>query len=100
LGQEVDAHEWEMLCEHTEFEASSNLVIELTRRRLLRATPTGFEFLHVMVREVLETKSREAGRWEVFARQAAELMERLYDMSRPTYSRRYAEYLIAGGYAD
>lgn len=100
LGQEIDTYEWEMLCERAGIEASPDLVVELTRRRLLKSTSTGFEFHHVMVKEVLEAASRAAGTWERNARWAAELMERLYDMTRPTYSRRYAEYLIAGGFAE
>ncbi|MFZ5480743.1 MAG: protein kinase domain-containing protein [Myxococcota bacterium] len=64
LGGSVDAREWAAVCEARGIRPTAGLADALAERRLARPERDGgFSFAHAMLRECLERRAREAGRW-------------------------------------
>lgn len=95
LGQEVDLKEWEELCETHELDPDPNLLPELARQRFISLNATGFEFQHVLIREVLQRRAVKEGRWVEYAKSALQLLKRFYDSDRPEIAERIGDYARA-----
>ena len=80
LGQEVLGSEWRVACGLEGVDASVDLVDELLEQRLARC-PDGrpeeaWSFVHGMLRESLERRARETGRWWAHHRACATMLYR------------------------
>jgi tetratricopeptide (TPR) repeat protein len=80
LGQVVDTAEWQAVCDRAGgARASPDLVETLAAQRLAqtskREAAARWSFIHGMLRESLERRAREAGRWEAHHRACARALE-------------------------
>ncbi len=76
LGLEVNLEEWHALTEELDIPATKKLVQLLRTRRLASQTPTGWRFVHAMLREAVERRARDGGRWVEHNRRASKLLLR------------------------
>lgn len=75
LGLDVDEEEWRAACRRADRRFPSRIVHRMIRKNLMEATDTGWRFAHAMLRETLERRAREAGRWQTFNRYCAAVVE-------------------------
>ncbi len=98
LGVEVDAAEWQACLERAGASVSSDLVPALIAQRLGRpAAGDGFGFVHGLLRESLERRAKEAGRWAEHHRICAEVLEA---KAGPKDLARIGEHFLAAGRYD
>ncbi|HZO16297.1 MAG TPA: hypothetical protein VFB62_23650, partial [Polyangiaceae bacterium] len=99
LGQDVDGGEWRRACAELSIDAAPALVNELLSRRLAstgeRGPEDGWSFVHAMLRECLEWRSRAAGRAERLHRACAHMLAR--ERARPGLAERLGRHLMLGG---
>ncbi len=80
LGQEVVAAEWSAACALEGITPAYELVDELLEQRLARAPEDrpdlGWSFAHGMIRESLERRARDGGRWWAHQRAASTMLKR------------------------
>ena len=78
LGSAVDTAEWTSACRRQGIRAPMEVLEEMLRERLARADENGPErawsFAHGMLREALEQRAIESGRWQQHHRTCAELL--------------------------
>lgn len=96
LGQDVSAEEWRAACARCSVDASRSLVEDLLLLHLARTDEEGPEvawsFVHGLLREAIERRARERGRFEANHRLlAATLLER----GGPNASERVGRHLLA-----
>jgi serine/threonine protein kinase/tetratricopeptide (TPR) repeat protein len=100
LGQDVDGDEWRDVALRAGIQASTALVEALIVQRLAsageRGPEAGWSFVHGMLRESLERKAREAGRWKAYHHACAQmLVSRLH----PVSAMRLGRHLLEAGRA-
>jgi eukaryotic-like serine/threonine-protein kinase len=100
LGQDVDLGEWRALCAQEGLAAGPALVEGLLSQRLAVGTPTGFAFVHGMLRESLERVAGERGRLTGHHRACAQLLRARYGEHAQGHAERVAQHLtLAGDFA-
>ncbi len=92
LGRQFRHEDWVALCDRNDVVVDEPLVEALTRAGFLEATTSGWTFRHAMLREVLEARSRAAGRVERWNALAAATLSH-----SAANARRRARHLIAAG---
>lgn len=105
LGQDVVVAEWRAACAREGVDAPAELVEALMEQRLARSSDRGADeewaFVHNMLRESLERRARESGRWWAHHRAcAAMLMARVGEgrLARdPGVAERLGRHLLAAG---
>ncbi len=95
LGQEIDTREWQQTCGIAGLEASPDLVSTLLRDRLATPSPEGWAFAHGMLRESLERRAREAGRWQQHHRMCVRMLEAEYGDGTGEIVERLGRHLLA-----
>ncbi|MBU48187.1 MAG: hypothetical protein CL920_05755 [Deltaproteobacteria bacterium] len=102
LGQEVNTKEWNEVCNRALMEAPLDLVEELIAQRLARSEGNtyhqGWSFVHSMLRESLERRAREGGRWELYQHLCAKML--LEQPTGPWTSERLGRHLLASGHEE
>lgn len=93
LGQEISYDEWMRACAELEIAASMRLVEELVKLRLAERTPTGWQFVHGMMRESLERRAIQRGRFEDNHAACARVLRRMEGTKNQ--AKRVSEHLIA-----
>jgi tetratricopeptide (TPR) repeat protein len=99
LGRTVDTAEWEAACAAAGVVPDPALVDALTASRLATPTPEGFSLAHEMLRESIERRAREAGRFEAHQLACARAVEGAYRAGVPRAADRYARHLLRAGRA-
>jgi serine/threonine protein kinase/tetratricopeptide (TPR) repeat protein len=100
LGQEVDLGEWREVCVQEQIPVSPAVVEGLLSQRLVLGTPTGFAFVHGMLRESLERLASERGRLAGNHRACAQLLRSRYGEHAQGHAERVAQHLtLAGDFA-
>lgn len=98
LGSEVNDEEWRLACGEEGIAPSPRLVDALLGSRLARAVAGGphggWSFVHGMLRESLERRAREAGRWAEHHRACARM---LVGISTPGTAARLGRHLVEAG---
>ncbi|MFZ5479586.1 MAG: tetratricopeptide repeat protein, partial [Myxococcota bacterium] len=73
--QDVDDAEWREACARAGVSAAPGLAEALFERRLASAGSGGWSFVHGMLREAVERRAREGGRWVAWSRACADVLE-------------------------
>lgn len=97
LGVEVSLVEWINACKHHSLQFDHVLLDQLFEQALISNTEDGWVFAHGLLRESLERRAREEGRWESLNRACAHMIVALYTPSHREYHARYARHLIEAG---
>ena len=98
LGQEVDRDEWAAAAQAAGAGAAARPALAaLTAERLVIATPTGFHFVHAMLRESLERRARDGGRAADHHRLAAATLEARYGARSLVHAERIGLHRVAAG---
>jgi len=95
LGQNVDREEWRASAARADIDVPDDLVDRLAKEGLVRARPDGFEWIHGMLRESVERRSRERGSWPRWNRACAAMVEALD--AGPDGPERLGLHLLAAG---
>lgn len=95
LGQDVQADEWRAVCDLAGVYLDDSLAAELAERRFARRSDNGWSFAHAILHESIERLARDAGRWIHHRRNCANLMEILYDISKPRVAERLGRYAMS-----
>jgi tetratricopeptide (TPR) repeat protein len=74
LGQNVDRREWTIACADACAVIPNDLVDRLANHGLVLAESGGFEWIHGMLRESVERRSRERGTWPRWNRACAAMI--------------------------
>jgi len=74
LGQDVDGPEWAAVCEHAGCRGDPALAERLIASRLALRRPSGWSFVHGMLRESLERAAIDSGRWHHHQRSCIEVL--------------------------
>ena len=97
LGVQVLLTEWMSACAHHSLQVDHALLEDLFEQGLVHNTADGWAFSHGLLRESLERRARDEGRWQRLNRACAEMMLSLYRPSHPNMEARYARYLVVAG---
>lgn len=97
LGVEVSLVEWLGACKHHSLQFDHLLLEKLFEQALISNTDDGWIFAHGLLRESLERRAREEGRWKSLNRACAEMIVGLYSPNTRDYHARYARHLIEAG---
>lgn len=90
LGKRVDRREWEAAADLADLEAPEELVSTLTEAGLAQRTPEGWQFVHGLLVEALESRARRADRYEANHRSCALALARTYPNRREATAERRA----------
>ena len=77
LGREVDERDWLHACERAGVSDPHQLLTALFEHGLARRHRDGWAFVHGMLRESVERRSRDRGRWQGASRACAEALDKL-----------------------
>jgi tetratricopeptide (TPR) repeat protein len=101
LGREVAPAEWVAICEHAGVALDVELLGRLFRERLAAPVDGGWVFTHAALRESLERKALEGGRWADYHRAAVRMLRMAYPPYFPRMQERIGRHLFeAGDYAE
>jgi len=90
LGKRVDRREWEAATGLADLEASEELVSTLTEAGLAERTPEGWQFVHGLLVEALESRAGRENRFEANHRYSAAALDRAYPNRREATAERRA----------
>jgi serine/threonine protein kinase/tetratricopeptide (TPR) repeat protein len=94
LGEAVDAKVWAAACARARTKPDGALVQALIGHRLAELTPGGWRFTQPLLRESLQRRAREGGRWAAHHRTCATALEL---QGRGVHTERVAAHLLAAG---
>jgi tetratricopeptide (TPR) repeat protein len=97
LGPTVNDAEWRVACGLAGVEAPEGLGDRLISRRLARAEPAGWSFVHGMLRESVDRRARTGGRTERWHRACASVVEEARARGRRGLGMRLARHLAEAG---
>ena len=74
LGLDIDQEEWRGLCARVGVGMPEGLLDDLLGSRLAQPLDAGWSFAHAMMREALERRARERGRWRAHHAACADML--------------------------
>jgi tetratricopeptide (TPR) repeat protein len=97
LGQQIQTGEWRAACAVAGLGADDRLIDQLLGERMALSAEAGWEFSHGLVRESLERRARDGGRWRAHHRACARMLSALYPDTEPRAAARQGRHLAAAG---
>ncbi len=97
LGREVIPTEWVTACAEADLTLDPELVGRLFRERLAARSEAGWTFAHAALREALERRAAEGGRWQLFHQACVRMLRRQYPPNFPGMSERIGRHLFEAG---
>lgn len=98
LGDEVDRTEWKIVCQMANVPIPPKLLDSLMTNRLAHPVEAGgFSFVHGMLRESLERRARDRGRWEKHNHACVAMLKTHYQDGQPGLSERLGRHLVDAG---
>ena len=94
LGGDVEHREWRTACAIAGVEPPQPLLETLAAQSLVVQDKHGWSFLHGALREILIDNARDQGRIIDHHRYCADMLQGLYDTSRPAIAPRLADHLL------
>ncbi|MEO1269186.1 MAG: protein kinase [Myxococcota bacterium] len=94
LGEPVDQREWVSTCEAAGYTIESALVEQMVTRRMARQNEQGWFFAHSLLRECVEQRARDGGRWARWHHLCAQVLRTLYPDQPRGLADRLAEHGI------
>ncbi|MBT3221775.1 MAG: AAA family ATPase, partial [Proteobacteria bacterium] len=98
LGNDIDTDEWNIVCKRAGVGVSAGLMEAMFSQRLASSvlgSIYGWSFAHAMLRESLERRAKDHGRWQDHHRICAEVLAELKDDH--DYRERRAMHLLSAG---
>jgi serine/threonine protein kinase/tetratricopeptide (TPR) repeat protein len=100
LGRDVDSGEWEAACRAANIEFVPRLIDALIHNRLAQHVDGGWTFAHGMLRESLERRALDEGRYELHHRAAAKMLHQRYGLESPGIAERLGVHHLSAGDLD
>lgn len=97
LGKEVDGEEFERAVELAGLSVPADLVERLVKRDLADRLEDSWQFGHGLLRDSLERRARESGRWTQWNVSCARAIEALYDADELEVPERLASHWLEAG---
>ena len=95
LGREVNAEEWQSVCDDAELDMPQRLVDDLIEWGLVDRSDDGWRFTHGLFVDSLERQAIDAGRWRDHHRLCAQMLSERSNSKGDPNSRRRADHWIA-----
>jgi tetratricopeptide (TPR) repeat protein len=99
LGQNVADNEWREVCSERGLSVPEGLAETLTAHQLLIPNLYGWSFCHTLLRESLEQRAKDGGRWRDHQRACAKMLEKQARTS-DAIAGRLGQHLLLGGDLD
>lgn len=94
MGSDVITREWLAACTIAGIEPPQRLLAHLQHDLLLVRSPSSFQFSHPMLRETLERRARDSGRWPRHNAACAAMIELELDTRRGPVAERLGRHLL------